>query len=638
MSMMRSQFSQFGGGSAQFPDPFLDIATTAMPQNIRSALRWAEYIYGSYGPYRMAMERIISYFLTDVEVGDSQTHDDVKDKWTEYLTDKFDIFTHMQNSLRNRMCYGNSFRSLIVAFRRYLTCPKCFASHPLNVVHDTPDFKFLWNAMQFTATCPRCHFSGAWRVVDRTEASDKRVIAKMWNPHEIEILHDTFTDSTAYFWRIPEDYKSQIRKGNLYHLERVPIGVLAAIRKNQMFRFDDDALYHMKEPTLGGIRNRGWGIPRILSNFRQIYYVQVLRRYNEAIALDYVVPFRLITPAPRPGGAGGSGGGAVAADPLMSYNMGSFRSQVNQMVAARRRDPARWNVLPFPVQYQMIGGDAKALAPVELIDQGLEQLLNDAGTPAELYKGSLQIQAVPVALRLFEATWHHLVHDANAELAWIARQLSRIMSWEDTKVKLRRVTIADDINKQMAMLQLMAGNQMSGTTAYKSLGLDWRAEQRQMGDEAAFQAKVQGETQKSLDQAGFASQMLSGNVVPGAGGAPANTGPGGAQPQGGGAAGAASAMGGAGAGAGPVDSFLAQMSPNTPVQPQDLTQAAETIAQQLLGLPEGVKDSQLRLLKQKNEVLHSIVRARLDAIRRDTRNRGGAMLMAQQYGGGQPPQ
>jgi hypothetical protein len=47
----------------------------------------------------------------------------------------------------------------------------------------------------------------------------------------------------------------------------------------------------------------------------------------------------------------------------------------------------------------------------------METLLNDAGTPIELYNGSLQLQTAPVALRLFEATWHHLVHDANAFLA-----------------------------------------------------------------------------------------------------------------------------------------------------------------------------------------------------------------------------
>jgi hypothetical protein len=42
----------------------------------------------------------------------------------------------------------------------------------------------------------------------------------------------------------------------------------------------------------------------------------VLRRFNEAIALDYVIPFRVITPAP----AQGKTGGGLSIDPLQMYN------------------------------------------------------------------------------------------------------------------------------------------------------------------------------------------------------------------------------------------------------------------------------------------------------------------------------
>jgi hypothetical protein len=75
------------------------------------------------------------------------------------------------------------------------------------------------------------------------------------------------------------------------------------------------------------------------------------------------------------------------------------------------------------------------------------------------------------------------------------------------------------------------------------------------------------------------------------------------------------------------------MSPSAPQTPEDLMAAAETLAQQLLGMPEGVKDSELRKLKQKNEVLHSLVRSKMDKIRSDARMQGGAMLMGQQGAG-----
>jgi hypothetical protein len=61
-------------------------------------------------------------------------------------------------------------------------------------------------------------------------------------------------------------------------------------------------------------------------------------------------------------------------------------------------------------------------------------------------------------------------------------------------------------------------------------------------------------------------------------------------------------------------------------------QQAESIAQQLLGLPEGQKDSELRMLKQKNEVLHSLVRSRMDSIRQQARQQGGSAMLQQQFG------
>ena len=83
---------------------------------------------------------------------------------------------------------------------------------------------------------------------------------------------------------------------------------------------------------------------------------------------------------------------------------------------------------------------------------------------------------------------------------------------------------------------------------------------------------------------------------------------------------------------GPVTGMI--MGGNTPQTPEDMMATAESIAQQLLGMPESQKDSELRALKQKNEVLHSLVRAKMDQIRGQARSQGGNMLMSQEFGGG----
>jgi hypothetical protein len=635
MSILSSSSPYFRAGAGSttgqegFADPFNDYATTQMPTTMKSALWWSEYIWTVMGTYRMAMERIVSYFITDIDVG-GDVSDEEKKKYKEYLDDQLDALSFLNLMMRDRLCYGNSFASVIVPFRRYLQCPKTGDLYPLKVVYNNFDFQFN-DKFEFVATCPRTGWRGAWQIIDKPREESDHLIMKRWSPHEIELLHDPYTDEVAYLWRIPESYKRLVREGNLYHLERASRQVLEAIRTDRLFRFNKESIFHMKEPTLAGIRNMGWGLPRSLINYRQIWYCQVLRRYNEAIALDYVIPFRLITPEAR---SGGSVGGIATQDPMSIYAAGDFRSQVKRMLNKRRRDPASWQMLPFPVNYQMLGGDASQLAPTELIGQGMDTLLNESGTPVEFYQGSLSVQAAPVALRLFESTHRQLVSDANRFLQWMCDSVSRIMSWEIVNVNLTRVTVADDMAKQTAALQLMMGQQLSGTTGLAAIGYDWESEQKRLADEARIQQEMQLRQQEEMEQQGFAAQVAQGvnPAAQGAGGDPAAA-------QGGGDP--AAAQGGeqtgpdmAAAGGAPVSNYIQTMGPNVPVTPNDLQAAAEQLAQELLGLPEGVKDSELRKLKQFNPTLHAIVREKMDDTRRQMRMQGGAMLM--QQGGGQP--
>ena len=610
-----------------FPSPFMDMASQAMPEDIKTALQWCEYIFQSNGTYRQAMERIISYFLTDLEVGSTDPNkslgDDEKEKWEEFLSKQVDMLGSIQDLNRDRMCYGNGFASIVVPFRRHLICPKCNAMFPLRVVYENPKFNFAFKDFNFIANCPdpKCKYRGAWKIKDEPENSPDKLKIKRWSPHEIHILHDPYTDDTAYLWKIPGDYKRQVAQGRLYHLERVSRQVLDAIKKDQLFRFEKDYLYHMREPAVSGVRNRGWGISRLITNFRQVWYVQVLQRYNEGIALDYIIPFRLITPAAR------SGAGGQAVDPLLSVNMGDFSSQVRGMIRRRRRDPAQWNTLPFPVDYQLLGGEARQLAPRELIDQGMETLLNAAGTPVELYRGTLQSQTAPVSLRLFEATWHHLISDNNRFLRWVVSRVAELLSWEVVDVRHKRVTHADDMQRHMALLQLMMSPTVSNTTGLKAMGIDWKDEQRLVQEEARYIQEEQANVQEEMEQAAYGQQVAKGQAGGQQGAMGAATSMAGAVAAGGQGA---PAEGGAPPPAGPVSQIV--QGGGLPKTPEEMMQQAESIAQQMLGLPEGQKDSELRMLKQKNEVLHSLVRARMDSIRQQARQQGGAMMLQQQFG------
>jgi hypothetical protein len=429
--------------------------------------------------------------------------------------------------------------------------------------------------------------------------------------------------------------KQYVAKGTLFHLERQPYEVLQAIKNNNHIQFDKDVVYHGKEQTLAGILNKGWGISRILTNFRQAWYLQVLHRYNEAIGLDYIIPFRVLTPMPRPGG----GAGAEMGDPLFSTDFGGFTGQVNSMLRKRRRDPTSWFSLPFPVQYQALGAEAANMAPHELMDQALDTLLTAVGVPVEFYKGSLTIQAAPAALRLMESNWSHLTRVLNNFLQWLVNKISIAQNWDEVTATLERPQHADDLQRQLAKLQLMMGQQISQTTGLKSVGLDFEEEEKRKQEEQKFQAEEGQDLQEELEASGLGEQMAAGQDPsqqgqpggdPSQGGAPP---PGGDPSQGG----AAPAGGGGGPGqvaGAPVDPIQAVMANIPPagqanMTPPELESLANTTAQQIYAMQPGQRQGALRQLKQKNSTIHSLVKSLLSEM--DTQAEAkGRQLQSQQ--------
>lgn len=620
----------WGRSSEQFPDPFCDVASMAMPRTMQDALRWCEYIMLRMGPYREAINRVISYFITEIEISAVQGQRigrEEKQKYLDFLNDVLGIKAVLHTVALDFLAYGNSFTSLLMPFRRYLSCPACHFETPLRNAYTSQQFAFAFSNFEFTAHCPLCQHRGKWRHIDRRSDEQDKIRVKRWNPHEMEILWDPYTESSDFIWRIPEEYRTRIRKGELHVIEPASWEIIQAVKRNESLRFEKDVVYHMKEDPPAGVRARGWGVSRVLTNFSQAWYLQVLHRYNEAIALDYVVPFRVITPMPRPGQ-----GGEVN-DPVLSINMGSFVGRVNQMLRERRRDPARWNVLPFPVEYKALGGDATQLAPKDLLDQGMDTLLSAIGIPVELYKGTMSLQAAPASLRVFEANWAHLPYRLNRFLMKLVERIGQILSWEPVLAKLQRVQHADDLNRQMAKLQLMMGGQISKGTGLSTVGLDFESETRRTAEEQRIEAEIQQETAEEMQQA----QQMDEMTVPqdpagGAGPMPPTGAPGaGQQGQGGGAAPPSQYQPGM-MPLSALQQFLAESGTQVNDTPETLQSKAQSLAQEIHMMPETQRQSALIQLKKKDSTMHALVKSILESLKRDAEQRGAQLIMQQEQG------
>jgi hypothetical protein len=297
------------------------------------------------------------------------------------------------------------------------------------------------------------------------------------------------------------------------------------------------------------------------------------------------------------------------------------------MLRKRRRDPAGWNFLSHPIQYQMLGGEANQLAPTELLQQGLTTLLNGFGMPAELYNGTLSLQAALPAIRLFQSSWTYLTHFMNDFLTFVTQRTAHGMGWEPAKAKLLPPTITDDMNNIMAKLQLMQGQQISQTTALRGMGLDFKEEIRQLMEEERFKQEEQAKIQEEMATASIMDQMAAPPQPQMPGGAPGAPG---ALP---GAQGGQPAPAGAEGVAAQQMAINTPMTPNQKITPQELQANAEAKASELLSIPESQRQSEMTKLKSQNPTLHAAVKQTIDNIRQQARTAGGQMVMQQQFGG-----
>lgn len=591
--------SRAGSSRVQwFADPFADYASQNMPEAVDSMLRWCEMLWARNGTYRMALERVAAYFLTRVEFLDDD--DQTKEQYDEYMHDTLDIISQLRTIALDFLFYGNSFSSYYSPPRRHLRCLHCRFERPLEEgIYVFRDFKFY-------GSCPSCNGHGEMELVDRPSYEADKLEIIRWNPHLIKILYHPLSHRSQYLFQIPGDLKANVRAGKHFHLLYTPKDFLDSIKDNTHFAFAPDSIFHMKEDTLAGLQNRGWGIPRAVNNFHQAFYIQVLRRYNEALAMDYVVPWRVLSPQSK--------GGEL--DPLLNQNMGRFKNQVRSMVAEHRQDPLSMHAFPFPLEYQVLGGEARELAPNDLITLASDDLLNACGVPAELYRGTLQAQAVPPALRLFEATWPHLTSGMNNWINWLLKGLSMLFNWPLARGRLTPVTRADDIEARMVLLQLAAAQKISDTTALQQFNINPRDEIRRRIEEQRILEEETRKAEKDKQQAMEMEQRLADTaairqgIIPGMpGGVP----PGGTPPGPG-----MFGPGGGGDGGGRT--------------PSDTLDQADQMAQQLLAMPEAARKRQLRMLRESDDTMHAVVSQRMKNMRDEASSVGREQVLSQMTG------
>jgi len=486
--------TSFLGGSGfgiRYPSPFFDIAQQFLPENVHQLHLWCRYYFLTNPIINVACQKMAEYPVTKIiwETEDEQLLRLYQGLETLLRLRQFQVEVGL-----DYFVYGNAFVSVFFQLEKYLVCRRCEARYRASKNRSL----YKWRQSRFYLRCTRCGNEGWADQADVYPRNIRGANLIRWNPENIEIRHNEITGKNRYYYRLPRRVVNDVKLGDRETIESLPWQFLEAARRGRALRFKNDNFYHLKRPTIAQ-KDQGWGSPLIYPLLKDGFYLQVMKKAQEALLLEHVVPLRTIFPGPSTGGNEGPGFGA--------YNLANWKRKIDSEINLWRRDHNYIPILPVNIGYQQLGGTAKALILHHEFRIHAEQMLAGAGIPVEFVFGGLQWSSSNTSLRALENTFLGYNLERKALTEFCVRRVATHMQYPRVPFRYDRFRMADDLQRSMFYFQLNQAGKISDRTTLEEVGEDFDKETERMGEELAKQLDTQRKMQLASADVQGAAQL-----------------------------------------------------------------------------------------------------------------------------------
>lgn len=610
----------------RYPSPFFDIGHTYLPPSMKALMRWCRYYYLVNPLINAVVHKMSEYPVTELVI--DEKNPEVKEKWETLLGETLRYRAFQIEVGLDYYTYGMCIVTIHFPFTKWLICPSCKHRDKASRI------SYTWKNFDYVMSCGKCSFYGPAKVLDFYERDVRRIRLMRWNPEYVNVDPAFAGADPVYTFEIPLQLKNDIVLGKKNVLDTVPDVFIEALRRNKFIRFSDDNIFVFKRPVISQ-KDMGWGMPLIFPVLKDTFYLQILRKAQEAIAQEHIVPLRILFP---------SGNGATA-DPYTTINLDNWKGRIEAEISKWKYDQNYIPVMPLPVGNQTIGGDGKALGLYQEMDVWSRQIVAGMGVPEEFVFGGMQYSGSNVSMRMLEnmfigyRTDHHLMLNR-----FVIKRIADFMGWPVVKAHMRRFKMADDLQRTAFFFQMQQAMMISKQTMLQEADFDPIVEEErrkaELDKELEYQRKmqlaqagVQGEVQVVTARYQAQAQQIMMAAMPqqpGMEGAPGGMeGPGGDPnaPQGGGQTGAegemmeGSALDPAMPQGSTVSAENAQQAPQEGVPQQmqspltmgmqgggaNILYLAKRAAERLQQMPEAQKYQELNRMKMSNPQLYMVV-------------------------------
>lgn len=455
------------GFGIRYPSPFFDVSQQFLPSDQGQLHKWCRYYFLTNPIINAACSKMAEYPVTPLlfETEDSNLQKTYKELERILKLRDFQVEVGL-----DYFVYGNAFVSVFFPMTKYLICEKCGERHRAS----TSRSRYKWRNLKFFLNCRACKHEGYAKEFDQYLQSIRDIRLVRWNPENIKIKYNEITGQSKYYFKLPKSTVNDIKVGDKDTIETIPSEFIDAARKSKALLFNKENIYHLKRPTIAQ-KDQGWGTPLLYPVLKDAFYLQVMKKAQESVLMEHIVPLRMIYPGPATGGNDG---------PYGSYNLSNWKAKVDAEINTWKRDNNYIPVLPVNVGFQQFGGNARALMMYQEMRMVSEQMLAGAGIPQEFIFGGLQWSGSNTSLRALENMLlgynrqrHELIID------FIIKKIARFMRWPLVEARFEKFKMADDLQRAMFYLQLNQAQKISDRRLMEEIGESFDLENERMASE-----------------------------------------------------------------------------------------------------------------------------------------------------------
>lgn len=490
-----------------YPLRFFNMLHFQRPKTLNEIFKWCIILNESHGLLDRLTDTMARYPITHIEI----TNDIGEDKnfWEKILNESICIQTELVKNGKDYYTFGNCVVSIVPPFKRHLVCEKCntYTSHCINDDNVKSKFDWKYKDFRFYGKCKNCGHQGSMKVKDEFLKGDdfiKGIKIQRWPIQFIKVRNLSIAGKKKIYYRLEDKYSKPIVKGDRFVVANVPETFILACKQNPhnpIIELPANLTFHYEHEGITEPEWEGLSKPFFFSAWKDIFMSFVLRKAQECIASDHLIPNRFIFPTATPGGR----------DPLSQIDGSSWLGIIQTQLKRQQNDPNEIGVVPFPVGYQALGGQGKAMSLREEIELQDRRILTQMGIPPELIYGGMTWSGSNISLRMLENLFLYYVNKQNTFLSFLINYMASMSEKKaPTSVKLKPFKMADDIQLMNMLSALGAQGRVSESTALGIInGIDIAEEAKQAEMDAPYIERIQKARQLPLAKNSIAISKIT---------------------------------------------------------------------------------------------------------------------------------